>query len=868
MKVKHFLLSGVTLALLAACGSDNNSRTKSEPQIPSDPVQPEETVEKAGRIIGAGEDVADATVFYDLDGDLIADEAEAVSAVDARGNYKLRVKKSNSGRGKIVARINDYPEECLLYEDLCGYALVSPYDDGIVSGLTTMLDHMAAMNPGTAATSPENIARLKSTYDLHEAPDVDFETLQSAPQATPEKRQRIRRSKRVDGVIQEMLKTFTTPSEVNINIGNLNLNGDTEIETEINPKVDVHNTILHHLTTESGKKLITKAMKFHEQHEDYADMDYGSWPKNIQDLFTLKPEHMPQLLPLTKAMMTGEKGNLAEYISTDGFNTLGYGDPEGDEHAPSRSVAHYDKENEKTHLANYYLKHESGNIYFQATSEPRPEDHFVLDTTAVEWKKSKHRWDVKEFDLNTGRVVLNNPYNTFVSRTPTSQLHDLSGQSLNMYLQRNPELNKTWGHLVDGDAEFAEGSKVHRISVTNNKQVFLIPDFNDCKSDDDVYFAVLSDGGDKKKLCNFVLTTEEDQDGNKELAKSFDDIFVPEFSSAEDIENANVDGVIVGMDGSTYLIAQLKRANDEKRGNIKFFKSTPKIQEDGEFKHVITEFPTSVATTWETQTIGSDGDAIELCRVTVPEEVLSFGREVKMASKHAFLAAQGEGNARALRHGIELQAGMILPETPYGLNAIAVNSLLDNVDPEKFKTHEHKEFYAEELCHAGNSLMKDKATRQAHDKSMKTRDQYHEAARQCKSHDEKDFKISELSEQRLTLSKHIEDPIRKIEFAKYDEGNNTGKAKIFKEMGAPILYEFDATYLYDADSDSAKVTYTTPEDGKKRHLYLTLIKRVEKEDDIPAKLHFKTLHIIDGEKTGVVGHQVYLIDENPTPTDG
>ena len=865
MKVQHFLLTGIAVAVLSACGSDNNSKSKPETQI-----QPEETVEKAGRLLGAGEDVSKATVFYDMNGDMEPNNDEAVSPVSAEGDYKLNVKKSNEGKGVLTAAMQVSAHNCFYNpESACGVKLTSSKDEGVISGLTSMHRHIKRMYKDKNYTDAQATELMKQKFDLNESPFTDYEKALKAPSLAPEKEMDLRQAMRIDAAFQATLRRFTTPSEVNINIGSVNI--DVDANVEVHGNIDVHNTILHHLMSDSGIEMVIKAIKLHKAHEDYAQMDYGSWPKHIQDLIPLNPEDMPKLIPLTKAMMSGEKGNLANYISTDGFNTLGYGDPQGDEHAPSHSSAHYDKESKETHLANYYLKNESNNIYFQATSEPRIEDHFVLDTTDVEWKKSKHKWDVKEINVDTGKLVLNNPYNTFISRTPTSEVHDVSGQSLKMYLHRNPELKKTWGHLLDGDAEFAEGSKIHKITVTNNNQVFVIPDSNECKDGDPaIRFATVTDDDGTKKLCNFVL---KHKDGEKELARSFDDIFVTEFSDADGLTNETVDGVIVGMDGSTYLIAQLKREKPgDKSGNIKFFKETHVRRDDGSYKEVISEFPTSLPATWRAQELGEDDDAIDLCRVTVPSEVLSFGREVKMPARDSFLVAQGEGNDRALRHGQVLKAGMVLPETPYGLNAKALDSILDNIDIEKFKTHEHKEFAAAELCHAGNSLMKDKAKRHAHEKSMKTRDQYHESARQCMSYGENEFAVEDVENMQLTLSKYDEDPIRKIEFDPIDSDTDTGQAKVFKDVGSSVLYKFDATYKFDDNSKSVKISYTTPEDGKKRHFYLSLIKRVEAEgaiaddDYIPAKHHYKTFHVVDGKDKGVVAHQIYLI-KDITPAD-
>ena len=859
MKVQHFLLTGIAVAVLSACGSDNNSKSKPETQI-----QPEETVEKAGRLLGAGEDVSKATVFYDMNGDMEPNDGEAVSPVSAEGDYKLNVKKSNEGKGVLTAAMQVSAHNCFYNpESACGVKLTSSKDEGVISGLTSMHRHVKRMYKDKNYTDAQATQLMKQKFDLNESPFTDYEKALKAPSLAPEREMDLRQAMRIDAAFQATLRRFTTPSEVNINIGSVNI--DVDANAEVHGNIDVHNTILHHLMSDSGIEMVIKAIKLHKAHEDYAQMDYGSWPKHIQDLIPLNPEDMPKLIPLTKAMMSGETGNPAEYFSTDGLNTLGYGNPKegGDEHAPSHSVTRYNKESKETHLANYYLEtnEDFGNGYFYSTSQPELEDNLVLNTTDGKWKLSKHKWEVKDIDLEAGKIVLNNPYNTFVSRTPTSEVHDVAGKSIHMYLKRDPHLGKTWGHLIDHDAVFAEGSKIHKLTVTNNNEVFLLPNRDECTPDDgSERYATVTEGDETKQLCNFVLKHE---DGDTVQATSFQDIFVTEFSDADGLTEESVDGVIVGKDGSSYLIAQLKRTSDaEGSGNIKFFKKTKVRDDDGDYKNVITEFPTSIPASWREQTIAQGDNEVDLCRVTVPTEVLSFGRDMKMPASDAFLVTQGEGSDRALRSGQVLLAGMTLPEMPHGLNEVALDSLLSNINVEKFKTHEHKEFYADELCHAGNSLMKDKAAKDAYPASMKTSAQYHDAVKQCESDQASPLVAADVEGKEFTLSQYDEDQYRKIKLLEPDS-DGIKNAKIFKDVGASVLYEYDGTYLFDDATDSVKVTFTNPEDGKKYHTYLSRIKNGEADDDGVSKQHFKTLHILEGADKGAVAHQIYFVKDLP-----
>lgn len=821
MKPQHFLLTGIAVALLSACGSDNR-RT-----VPDTKIEPvEATVEKVGRVLFHDIDIqpVSATVYYDLNGDMEPNEGEPVSPVAEDGSYKLTVKESDVGKGTLVAALDS------------GIFFTSAKDSGIISGLTSMLEHLHSRNKDTSVEQTTTL--MKTIFGLTEEPDVDFVSLLASPTTTAQRKLTLAHSENLDAVIRTVLKKFTK----------------TSIEfADGYSRKEVHNTILYYMATAYGLQLIEKATKLHAAHKGHAVMDFDSWPKDMQTLLPIEPSNMTKLIPLAKAMMAGVDGNPAKYFATDGFANIGFGDPEGEEHAPMYNIIRYDSESEETHLANYYLQYNDGNGYFRTSSEIYSLDHFVLDTTNLTWHDVEYNWDVKSIDLDTGKLVLENPDHTFMSLNVASKVADASDKSIDMFLSRRPDFKKSWGHLVDTDAVFKEGSEIHTLHLFNNNQLFVLPKANECNWDaTDVKYAQVDD----KKLCNHLMKR---QDGETSQALSFEDFFVNEFASSENSDYGNVDGIIAAMDGSSYIIAQIRRAEaDDKSGDVKFFKDTYVQNEEGEYERSISVFPTSIATTWTIQTIGSGDDAIDLFRITIPKEVTSFGREMRMAHT-AFAVELGEGENRALRHGRVIEAGQMTTPTPQGLNSEALESLLESIDIDKFDTHEHEEFFAETLCHDGNSLMKDTRNKLAYAHSMRTRDEYHLAAKRCLTHEQEAFVITDVSEKILTLSKYDEDPFRKIRFEAAT--GNTGDAKVFKDVGGSVLYKYDATYVFDDDTDSVKVSFTDPVNGNKHHIYLSLLKRVKDDAGKVKKQHFKTLHITGDSTKGIVAHQIFKIED-------
>ncbi|MBM7071857.1 hypothetical protein JQC92_07350 [Shewanella sp. 202IG2-18] len=835
MKVQHFLLTGIAVAVLSACGSDNNSKT-----VPAKKIEPAKTVTKAGKVIDPMNRKG-AVAFLDTNTNHQHDEGEPLAAVDeASGSYSLEAPEADATKAVMVKVPNGENSHYLL----------KPILGEVVSCATTYAEHYLWMNGGditVAADVEAALAKTQDDLDLFNPANEDYIAAAGAASASPEK---IREAKSDKLKVQAACLTLSK------------LTSDATLDSNAEDKEYIHHGAMHQLMSAPGLEAVSEVAKAHAPYVDIMGMEPSSYDDIINSIINFEPGNTQKLIPLTKAMSTAVKGNAAEYFATDGLNTLGVGHPNGEEHAANHSSTHYDVSSEETHLSNYHFTYDHENYfgYFHSTAKPELEKHFVFDTTDREFKKSYHKWEVTDIDLESGDITLVNPWNRFVSRSPVSKVYDVSGVSIDMFLSENPDLKKTWGYLVADDAMFAEGSKINKLTITNNNQIFLLPEVDECRPDDaDVKYAILSDDNGEQKLCNYL---RKHVGGVKSQALVFDDIFVSEFASEVNPTDSGVDGVIVAMEGSTYIIAQLKEsADDDSRGNVKFFKETHVLNEDGEHEEIISYFPTSTPSTWESQKFGTGSNSVDLCRITLPKEVAGFGREVQM-HKHAFVVELGEGEDRALRHGKVLEAGLVLPKMPKGLNTVALDSILDNINLEKYKYHEHYEFKLDKKCHLGNSLMKDKFNKVAYAETLKTRDQYHTSAKNCTTYGEDVSTVADFAEREFKLSKHDDDPYRKIKFSAADD--NSGTVKIFKDVGSEALYEYEGTYTFHPENTSVKISFIKPEDGKTHHIYLTRVKSIVDADGQVIKVHFKTLHVIEDALKGIVGHHVFLVKELET----
>lgn len=834
MKVQHFLLTGLAVAVLSACGSDKNSKT-----IPAEKIEPAKTVTKAGKIVDPTHRKG-AVAFVDMNQNYMLDNDEPSSAVDeTTGEFSMQVPENASAK------------EALVKVDLGNdkYGLLASLLNENYTFAGTLAHHHLWMENGSK-DSVEDVekafAKAKSDLGLNYQPEDDYAAKALTPGAIAES---IRQAK-ADKVKNRA--GFAVYAEIMAN-GLLD-SPDEDIEYK-------HQGSLHRVMSEAGLQAVSQVAKAHEQYADTFDMKAASYQDIIESILNLGPNDSQGLIPLTKAMDTAVPGNAAQYFATDGFNTLGVSDPEGSSHAPSHSKTHYDVASEETHLSNYHFAYdyESNNGYFRSTGKPQLENHFVFNTTDREFKKSYHKWEVADIDMDTSEITLVNPWNRFVSRSPVSKVYDVSGVSIDAFLSQHPDLKKSWGYLVADDAVFAEGSEINRLTITNNNQVFLLPEANECKpTDGNVKYAIVSDEKGEKKLCNYIY---QHVNGEKSQALTFDEFFVSEFAPEDDLTDSNVNGVIVAMDGSSYIVAQLKDAtgNDD-RGNVKFFMETHKPNEAGGFDKVISVFPTSTPSTWEAQSFGTGSNKVDLCRITLPKEVAGFGREVQM-HKHAFVVELGEGTDRALRHGKVLEAGMVLPKKPKGLNAVAIDSILDNISIAKYKHHEHEEYQVDKKCHDGNSLMKDKFNKIAYSETMKTRDEYHTSAKNCTTYGEDVSTVADFSGRKFELSEHDDDPYSLFKFG--PETDSSGVVQIFQDVGSEALYEYEGTYTFHPENSSVKISFVKPEDGKTHHIYLTRVKSEVDENGNVVKCHLKILHVIDDAIKGIVGHHIFHVKPLP-----
>ncbi|RYV03820.1 hypothetical protein SOPP22_02065 [Shewanella sp. OPT22] len=838
MKVQHFLLTGIAVAVLSACGSDNNSKT-----VPITKIEPAKTITKAANIIDPMHR-KDAKCYVDTNENYQVEPSEPSASVDeATGDCSLQVPESVSSKPVRVSVLT-----------AAGRALPlsSIEQDAEVirfSGVTTMVDHEMWMNYKDELSDAEFaeaklkvIDAAKETLNLGESVDVNlpFAEIMASPAASVDAKAAAKKVKLSSQALVTLLgKYIDATPESNLDNG---------------LKYVVHGA-LHASMSEEGIALMEDMKALYEPYVDTMNMKPSAVLDMMHGHLALKPEEKIDLIPLTKAMDAAVKSNTAEYFATSGLTTLGHGDPEGEDHAPSYSVTHYDREDEETHLANYYLKfnHDEYTGYFRSTDEAELEDHFVFDTTARVFKKSYHAWEVTNANFETGAITLVNPWNRFVSRSPISKSYDVSGLSIDDFLSQNPDLKKSWGYLVAKGSTFFEGSKIQRLTVVNDNEVFVLPAINECKAEDgDVKYAILSDSNGEKKLCNFLNKTVE---GVVSQARNFSEFFVEEFVSSDNPLNGDVIGIRVASHGNSCITAQLKDATgDSERGNVKFFEGDC----DAGAEDRLTLFRTEVPSTWNAQPFGTGNERVDICRVTLPKEVAGYGREHKM-HKNAFVVETGEGEDKALRHGKVLAAGMTLPKMPKGLNRTALESIVDQIDLERYKHHEHKEFHLHPACHKGNSLMKDAANKVAYSETLKTRDQYHEVAKKCKTHGETVSTIADFSGKEFTLSKYDSDPYRKIKFDTAD--GNSGTAMVFKYTNSEVPYEYPATYTFHPENSSVKITFTNPETGKVNHIYYTLLKRIENEDGEVHKCHFKVLHILDLETKGVVSSPTLFVED-------
>ena len=836
MRVQHFLLTGIAVAVLSACGSDNNSKT-----VPETKPEPAKTVTKTGKVIGNMHNVDGAVAWVDSNNNHVLDSTEQSAPLED-GSFTITMSEEQSAdpmRVKVPKSNHHY--------------ILETHKNSLTYSCATTLAHYIAHTSGKDEAAESTIEysneQTQTVLNMSAAVDLDYEPVLADPNASDDNKL-IAKDAKLSNQASCMIQQKYMKA------------GLDKIEDE--EFKDFHHASLESIKSEPGQKAILEMKKVYEPFITTIDMEEESLSDLIDSMMAFDSKEVHKQAALSAARENAVAGNAAEYFSTDGLITLGVGDPEDDEHAPSLSQTFYDSEARETFLTNYYydFDHETYTGHFRTTHRPELEDHFVFNTTDREFKKSYHKWNVKDINLETGAITLINPWNQFVSRSPKSTVIDVSDVYIEAFLSENPDLKRSWGHLVRDHAKFAPGSKINKLTVTNNNQVFVLPETDECKSSDgDVKYAIVSDDNGEKKLCNFIY---KHVNGEKSQARTFNEIFVDRFADLSSPDHDGVDGVIVAMDGSSYIIAQLKRAaGTDQRGDVKFFKESYVLNEDSEFEERISVFHTSTPTVWESQKFGTGENAVDLCRITLPKEVAGFGREVQMHKK-AFVVELGEGDARALRHGKVLDAGLVLPKMPKGLNSVALLSIQENIDSEKYKRHEHEEFDVDKKCHTSNSLIIDESTKKAHGETMKTLEEFYVAAKNCTSYGEEVSTVSTFSEKILTVTKHDNDPYRKYEFSAAD--GNSGTVTIYKEISSDSetfkIYS-NGTYEFLEEKEVIKVTYIRLEDNTTRHVYFKRIKSVENEAGNVDKYHLKSFYVIGDATKGVIDTQVSHVSPVP-----
>ncbi|MBE8167303.1 MAG: hypothetical protein HAW66_02890 [Shewanella sp.] len=784
MKVHHFLLTSLAIAVISGCGSDNKKIT------PATPITPPAKVDLVGYT--TGDPISGATAFCDPNKNFEQDDNEASATTGAEGRFTISMPEADLGKCSVVVNVPANAMN-LEYNKAVGKAFVMSANASLiqkgepiyVSSLTTMLDQVMIHNPEMTSDEAKEVVQNMLGLD-GDFTDRGYEITVNSTLVAIEKIN-FENNKITSQIVAAHLAHNWTPAVV-------------KAKNEGFTVADMMAVKFHSLENKSTKKWMSLTIKSHKPHSAIAAPTFENIPMEVQAQMSLTPDEMVKLIPLHHSIMSATDGNAAKLIADVGLQTLTHGIADGSKFTPSHSATKYDVNTEQTFLANYYYKSESGG-FFDGSRDARFENKYALDVSTGDWNPVFHDWNVKTIDVDSGDILLVNRTLTDISRKPTSKVYDVAGKPIKLSFMNNPYLMKSWGHLIKNDAVFSEGSELHKFDVTNGLETFIIKADNKCEKTplDTEKFADIGN----KSVCNFVHK-HDDANGGLQIAANFDDIFTAEPITT--LDHAELVGPVIAWDGKRVIVAELeKNASTSTSGNVKFYLEEKSIDADGNVEKTLSLVNTQIPYIWTSQVIGS----VELCRVNLPTEVTSFGRKNSMKSKDAFLVELDGG----LRHGVVIPAGAKLPHHPKALNAEALQSVIASLDNDAYKAHEIKYAEDELRCTHGDTLLAQGNIQTPYPETMKTAEEFGLAVQNCRAFDEVKFEPEDIKNQTFTVyNEKGEETLRAVfDDAAADTDGNTlteGKASLKINLGFGTPYTYEGDWTHDADTGALTLVYS------------------------------------------------------------